>query len=169
MDDTSRQPRARAEHVADRLHSASLHLLRALRVEDAASGLSAPRLSALSVVVFGGPLRITELARAEQVSAATISRLVAALEADGLVRRKSDPLDARARLVEATPAGRRVLREGRRRRIAALASQLERCDDDELEHLEVAAARLESISVAAARHARLARYRADGAGPSLAE
>ena len=51
-----------AERTADRLHSAAIHLLRRLRREDAATGLSAPRLSALSVVVFGGPLTLGELA-----------------------------------------------------------------------------------------------------------
>ena len=53
--------------VADRLHSTAIHLLRRLRVEDDASGLTAPRLSALSVIVFGGPLTLGELAAAEQL------------------------------------------------------------------------------------------------------
>ncbi len=45
-----------AARTAERLHAAAIHLLRRLRREDVASGLTAPRLSALSVVVFGGPL-----------------------------------------------------------------------------------------------------------------
>ena len=53
--------------MADRLHSAAIHLLRRLRVEDEALGISAPRLSALSVLVFAGPRRVGELAEAEQV------------------------------------------------------------------------------------------------------
>jgi hypothetical protein len=60
-----------AEDLADQLHSAAIHLLRQLRKEDDASGLSAPRLSALSVVVFGGPLTLGALARAEQVKRST--------------------------------------------------------------------------------------------------
>src|SRR3954469_5829393 len=68
---------ARARAVADRLHSAAIHLLRRLRAADAASGLTAPRLSALSVVVFGGPQTITSLAAAEQVRLPTMTRLVA--------------------------------------------------------------------------------------------
>ena len=55
-----------------------------LRAEDDASGLSAPRLSALSVVVFAGPISLGGLAKAEQVRPPTISRLVNALEAEGL-------------------------------------------------------------------------------------
>ena len=41
--------------IAGRLHSSAIRLLRTLRREDDGSGLSAPRLSALSVIVFGGP------------------------------------------------------------------------------------------------------------------
>ncbi len=102
---SSRAPRANSSgDVADRLHSAAIHLLRRLRREDDASGLSAPRLSALSVVVFGGPVTIGALAAAEQVRVPTMSRLVAALEADGLVRRKPDVDDGRVVRVAATPA-----------------------------------------------------------------
>ena len=91
--------------LAERLHSAAIHLLRRLRAEDDASGLTAPRLSALSVLVFGGPRTVGELARAEQVRAPTISRLVAGLERDGLVRRERDPDDARVQRIRATRAG----------------------------------------------------------------
>ena len=65
--------------VAARLHSASIRLLRTLRREDDGSGLSAPRLSALSVIVFAGPLSLAELAAAEQVTPPTMSRIVEAL------------------------------------------------------------------------------------------
>ena len=71
--------------VADRLHSAAIQLLRRLRREDQAMGLTAARASALSVLVFGGrPLTLGALAQAEQVSAPTITRLrrVAVLEAE---------------------------------------------------------------------------------------
>src|SRR6266545_3718677 len=75
MKTTSRQaPPARG--VADRLHSAAIHLLRRLRVEDKAMGLSAPRASALSVIVFRGPVTMSALAEAEQVRPPTITRLV---------------------------------------------------------------------------------------------
>jgi len=111
--------------VADRLHSAAIHLLRRLRAEDAATGLTAPRLSALSVVVFGGPITLGDLAAAEQVRPPTVSRLVHELEAEGLLRLRPSPDDARVRLAEATPKGRRLLQEGRARRVARLASDLE--------------------------------------------
>jgi DNA-binding MarR family transcriptional regulator len=120
------------EVVADRLHSAALHLLRRLRTEDDVLGVSPPRLSALSVVVFAGPIGIGVLAATEGVAAPTMSRLVDALERDGLVRRGPDPEDARGVLVRATPKGRRILLTGRRQRLAALALGLEGLSRDEL-------------------------------------
>ena len=105
-------PTREVEAVADRLHSAALHLLRRLRTEDDALGISPPRLSALSVVVFAGPIGIGALAAAEGVAAPTMTRLVDGLERDGLVRRRPDPADARGVLVEPTATGKRNLVEG---------------------------------------------------------
>ena len=110
--------------VADRLHSAAIHLLRRLRVEDEALGISAPRLSVLSVLVFAGPRRIGELARIEQVEPPTMTRLVDGLARDGLVLREPDPDDARAVRVRATSTGARTLRRGRARRVEALRTRL---------------------------------------------
>lgn len=110
--------------TADRLHSAAIHLLRMLRREDDASGLSAPRLSALSVLVFGGPLTLGELAAAEQVRPPTMTRLVQALAAEGLVEREADTADRRVTRVRASAKGRRLLEQGRTRRIEALARRV---------------------------------------------
>lgn len=110
--------------TADRLHSGAIRLLRRLRVEDRVTGLSGPRASALSVIVFRGPLPLGELARAEQVRPPTVTRLVAGLERAGLVRRRRDERDGRIQLVEATAAGKRVLDRGRRRRVERLARSL---------------------------------------------
>jgi DNA-binding MarR family transcriptional regulator len=110
--------------VAVRLHSAAIHLLRRLRVEDEALGISAPRLSVLSVLVFVGPKRIGELARMEQVEPPTMTRLVDGLVRDGLAVRDTDPDDARAVRVRATPTGARTLRRGRARRVETLSESL---------------------------------------------
>jgi DNA-binding MarR family transcriptional regulator len=110
--------------LADRLHTAAIRLLRRLRRQDDASGLSAPRLSALSVLVFAGPRTLGELAAAEQVRPPTMSRLVAALEAQGLLARAGDPADARRVILTATARGRQILLAGRARRVAALAREL---------------------------------------------
>ena len=114
------------EELADRLHSAAIHLLRLVRVQDAATGIGPARLSALSVVVFAGPVSLNDLARAEQVKPPTMSRVVDALEAAGMVRRRVNQKDRRAVLIEATPKGATILHEGRRRRVQLLARHLSR-------------------------------------------
>lgn len=141
--------RSGAERIADRLHSAAIHLLRRLRQEDEASGLTAPRLSALSVIVLGGPLTLGELAEAEQVRPPTISRLVQGLEADGLVERLRDPVDRRVQRVRATEAGRRLLEEGRSRRVAALAAEVSALSRRERDLLAEAAEILERLALPA--------------------
>ncbi len=127
---------APAAQVADRLHSTAIHLLRRLRVEDRETGLSGPRASALSVVVFGGPITLGDLASAEQVKPPTMTRLVSALERLGLVKREGDDSDARVVRVRATPAGIRRLQEGRARRIARLQAVLQELPDADLATME---------------------------------
>jgi DNA-binding MarR family transcriptional regulator len=139
---------AAAAAVSDRLHSAAIRLLRWLRREDDRSGLSAPRLSALSVVVFGGPVTLGELAAAEQVRPPTMTRLVQALEADGLVSRVADPGDARVTRLRATAKGRRLLAAGRARRVAALEAGVARLDAGERETLARAAEIIERLAKA---------------------
>ena len=131
--------------VADRLHSAAIHLLRRLRKEDVASGLSAPRLSALSVIVFGGPLTLGELAAAEQVRPQTMTRIVRALEAKGLVTRAGDASDRRIVRLRATPLGVRTLHKGRARRIAVLARWLDSVSPGELTKIDEVAALLQRL------------------------
>src|SRR5918912_2782249 len=98
------------------IHSAAIHLLRRVRVVDEEMGVTPARASALSVLVFGGPRTLTELAQAEQVTTATMSKLVAAMEAEGLVRREPHEEDARAVRLHATTRARRILERGRARR-----------------------------------------------------
>jgi len=137
----------RDEELADRLHSAAIHLLRRLRREDTASGLSAPRLSALSVIVFGGgPITLGQLAAAEQVRPPTMTRLINALEADGLVVRERDPADGRLTYLRASPKGQALLKAGRSRRVAALARQLGGLAGKERDVLARAAALLERLA-----------------------
>jgi DNA-binding MarR family transcriptional regulator len=125
--------------AADRFHSAAIHALRHVRREDPSTGLSAARLSALSVLVFGGPRTLGELAAAEHVRPATMTRIVQALEADGLVRRERDPDDGRVTRLEATAKGEKVMWRGRERRVQNLASLLGRLSADDLARVYEAA------------------------------
>src|SRR5437667_7870154 len=109
--------------TADRLHSAAIHLLRRLRVRDRESGVGPAQLSALSVLVFGGPRSLGELADAEQVRPPTMSRIVAGLERAGLVKRRKTEDGRRVRL-EASARGTKILQEGRLRRVESLAKAL---------------------------------------------
>jgi len=142
------KPSARAdeaEQLADRLHSAAIHLLRRLRREDTKTGLSAPRLSALSVVVFAGPLTLGELAAAEQVRPPTMTRLVTALEDGGLVVREPDAADGRLTRIRATPRGRTLLFQGRARRVAALTAEVRALGPAERADLERAVTVLQEV------------------------
>ena len=111
--------------LAQHLHSVAIHLLRRLRRADDQLGLSGPRASALSVLVFGGPTSLALLAKAEQVKPPTMARLVDALEAAGLARRGVDRSDLRAVRIHATAKGRKLLLEGRARRLHQLTKMLE--------------------------------------------
>jgi DNA-binding MarR family transcriptional regulator len=132
------------QQVADYLHSAAIHLLRRASEQDRTAGLSAARLSALSVVVFRGPLTLGELAAAEAVRSATMTGIVNGLEAEGLVRRRPHTRDGRAVLIEATAKGRRLLERARARRVDLVASKLEGASERDLDLLWRAAEILEA-------------------------
>jgi DNA-binding MarR family transcriptional regulator len=117
--------------IAVTLHRAAIRLLRAVRVADAETGVSAPRLSALSVLAFGGPTSLSGLARAEQVTPATMSKLVSDLEADGLVAKRADREDKRGLRIEVTAKGRTLMEEGRNRRLVLLQKRLAKLSREE--------------------------------------
>src|SRR5919201_6615198 len=122
----------RSLQAADRFHSAAIHALRHVRRDDPETGLSAARLSALSVLVFGGARTLGELAAAEHVRPATMTRIVQALEQEGLVRRESDPDDGRVTRLPPPAKGERVLWRGRERRVKRLAELLASLSADEV-------------------------------------
>lgn len=135
-----RAARQSAPDTAEQLHRAAIRLLRRVRQEDAATGLTPPRASALSVLVFGGPLTLGELARAEQVRPPTITRLVQDMERAGLVRLEPDRADRRVRRVHATALGRRLMLEGRDRRVHRIAAAVAALPGPERRLLEQAVA-----------------------------
>lgn len=137
-------PGQEALGVADRLHSAAIHLLRRLRVRDRESGIGPAQLSALSVLVFGGPRSLGELAEAEQVRPPTMSRIVTGLERCGLVRRQRTEDARRMRLV-ATARGAKILQASRKRRVGSLARALDSLTKAELRRLGQFTGQLQEI------------------------
>jgi DNA-binding MarR family transcriptional regulator len=138
----------KTEELADRLHSTAIHLLRQVRVQDASSGLAPARLSALSVLVFGGAMSLNALAKVEQVRPPTMSRIVDALEAEGLIRRTVNQQDRRAVVLEATEKGTAILWQGRKRRVKFLARHLSRLSEQERKQVDGA---IQAIQKAMAR------------------
>ena len=126
--------------VATALHRAAIRLLRTVRVADDETGVSAPKLSALSVLTFGGAQSLTGLARAEQVTSATMSKLVSDLEAEGLVAKRVDKEDRRGLRIEVTAKGRALMEEGRKRRLALLNTRIAKLSRDERAQLAEASA-----------------------------
>ncbi len=134
--DARRRRTVDSMELAARLASISTVLQRHLARADAGEGLTRARLSALALLVLGGPRTLGDLAAAEHVRPPTMTRLIHAMEADGLVSRKPNPDDARSVVIAATPKGVKQLETGRAKQIAPLAetiSDLDRADRLKLE------------------------------------
>jgi DNA-binding MarR family transcriptional regulator len=108
-------------------------LSRSLRNADRVRDLSWERLSTLSVVARREPVSISELSVAEEVTAPTISRTVAALQDQSLVRCVANRNDGRSVLVTSTAKGRATLQKGMARTLEQIAELLGRLDSKELE------------------------------------
>lgn len=134
-----------AAQVAMRLNASAILLLRRLHREDAAGGTSSTRLSALSVLVLGGPRTLGQLAEAEGVTPPSMTRLVTAMEGDGLVVRSRSDTDGRLVIVSATAAGADLLHRGRDQRVAVLAGMVRDLPDDDQRCLDAAAGILEEL------------------------
>ena len=130
--------------VADRLHSAAIHLLRRARRTDPLTGVSPAQLSALSVLM-SCPKTLGDLAAAEQVRPPTMSRLVSEMERAGVARKTTDRDDARVIRVHATPKGLRALSRGRSMRIEAIERLLRELDPTDLATVERAVGTIETL------------------------
>ncbi|HYD88856.1 MAG TPA: MarR family transcriptional regulator [Vitreimonas sp.] len=141
---------ARADllETAARLHSGAIRLLRMVRTADDETGLSAPKLSALSVLVFAGPKSLSGLARAEQVTSATMSKLVSDLEAEALVAKRIDRTDRRGVRIDVTAKGRALMQRGLKARLALLQARLAKLSASERALLDQAAALMLRLAAA---------------------
>ena len=129
------KPPSREETVR-KVHSTALHLMRYVRAQDIALGIPPARLSALSVIVFGGKTSLSELAKAEQVRPPTMSRIIDALVRDGLVKRETDKKDRRSVIITATDKGTRIMHEGRSRREKRLLDLLQPLRREEIDLID---------------------------------
>ena len=140
-------PRAKSldARVVQRFHHAAIRLLRRLRATDEARGFSGPRASALSVLVFRGPQSLGDLAAAEGVKPPTMSRLVKAMAAEGLVATGTAAGDERRIRIAATARGRRRMMAARQHRLDAIATLLAGATAEEAAALATVAGLLERL------------------------
>lgn len=132
--------------VANMVHSAAIHLLRRLRKSDMVTGLSPARLSVLSVLVFAGGKTPGELAQIEQVKPPTMTKLIQALENEGLVMRRVLKHDKRALMVKVTAKGRRKLVNAQQLRVRNLAKLMNSLNQEELRTLANASKLMEKLA-----------------------
>ncbi|WP_433166790.1 MarR family transcriptional regulator [Kribbella sp. CA-247076] len=88
-------------------------------------------LSVLHTLQRGGPMRLTDLLKTEQLKQPALTSLVAKLEQDGLLERRPDPRDGRAMLLSLTREGRDVVDSRHANRVARLTDLVDRLTDDE--------------------------------------
>lgn len=131
--------------LASHLRLSVFRASRTLRRESQA-GISPTLLAALSTIERHGPMRPGDLAAHEQVRKPTVTRILAALVAEGLVERTPDPVDRRVSWVQLRPAGRALMRNVRRRTDRYLEQRLKRLDPDEIATLERAAEILDRVT-----------------------
>ena len=108
-------------------------LSRRLKSANVLRDLTWERLSTLSVVARREPVSISELSVVEDVTAPTISRAVAALQGQALVRCSANRSDGRSVLVTSTAKGRAALQKGMTRTLNQIAELLARLEIAELE------------------------------------
>jgi DNA-binding MarR family transcriptional regulator len=113
-------------------------LARRLRRTRAGTVLTPTQFVVLSIVVRHEPMRLSELSEVEGLNLTMVSRVASKLQGEGLVERVSDPLDARAALLSATSAGRRLHAEMRSASDDALARNMRLLSPAELESLRAA-------------------------------
>jgi DNA-binding MarR family transcriptional regulator len=139
--------------VPARLRAIVGGMSRRLNATARGAGLTTSQLSALGVIARTGPIRLSELAEVEHMNPTMLSRVVGALVDAGLVRRRVDPEDRRAGLVEVTANGRRTHDRLRAERGRILATGLAALEPDQRSVVESALPALEAL-VKAMRRAR---------------
>jgi len=95
--------------LAGGLRTTVVRLNHFLREPVARRGVTPTRLTAMATLEKCGPMRSGDLADRLSITAASMSRLVEALEEGGWVEREPDPEDRRAQLLSLSDDGRETL------------------------------------------------------------
>jgi DNA-binding MarR family transcriptional regulator len=98
-----------ARSTASAVRRATMRLARRLRAERPRPGISLQKLSVLAHLNRSGPLSPGEVAAADRIQPQSLTRALASLEHDGLIRRTADPRDHRRARLELTAGGAAVL------------------------------------------------------------
>lgn len=139
-------PETPTAELASRVRLIVGRLSRQLRLHPAGDRLTSTQLATLSTIERRAPLRIGDLAAAEGISAATMTRVVAALEEHGLVERRPDPDDGRACQVLLSDHGSAEVERLRSQRTGYLATRLDACTAEQRAALAAALPVLELIA-----------------------
>ncbi|BCJ35249.1 MarR family transcriptional regulator [Actinocatenispora thailandica] len=103
-------------------------------------------VAVLATVVWSGPLRPSDLAAREGVSAPTMTRVLSGLEAGGYAVREPDPADGRASLVRATAEGAALVQGNRSARSRVLQERIAALSDEQRAALRAALPALQALS-----------------------
>jgi len=136
---------AATSDVAARLRLAVARLQRIVR-QQAMGGLNLAEGSCLAIIDRHGPLSLSDVASRENLSAPTITKIVARLEGQGLIERLSDPTDRRVSLVAVSKTGAALLERVRSSRTAYLHRKLRELSDEDLSRLLAALPVLEALA-----------------------
>jgi DNA-binding MarR family transcriptional regulator len=136
--------------LATSLRISVSRLARRMRAERVAQGLqpelSDTQLAALAALEKHAGMTPGELAEHEKVQPPSMTRVVAALEGRGLVRRMPHPTDRRQAVLTATDHGRDFVQQVRQLREAWLALRLQELTPEERAVLEAAIPLLARLS-----------------------
>jgi len=152
MSDVTREPTEKDRQLAEQLRGALARLNRSLRFTQAQKDLSSSNREVLMAIARAGSIRLSDLAKEEGLNPTMLSRIIAKLEASGMVARTSDPTDARVIHLSATPEGLALRETIRNERTDALLFALGRLSKEDKKTLSAATPVLENIVIALRDH-----------------